>query len=277
MQPTDARSWSRDIALNKIENATPLESSEDERHACGVFKLDDYTVYKIIPNIDGDEEDDGHEVLALLRVRSHTSIPVPRVHGTVRQGHHTCAVMDVIQGDRLDHLWPNLSLWRKLGIAWTLRSYVRQLRRIPPHDPPRPGPLGSSPRMCQGLQFFQCDAGPFASPEEFWEYVRFYTLGISWADGLTDVREGEYTDDPLVFTHNDLNMRNIIVSQDGTVWLIDWDWSGYYPRYFEHIAATIAVYKRPEIPWSWKLCVPFITDPFFREVSFLTRPALYGS
>lgn len=256
------------MVLSRIENATPLEASNNGRGGYRIKKIDDHTVYKSILDIDDpDPESDKREILAMLCVRAYTTIPVPRVHVTVYRNEYVLAVMDFIQGERLDELWPKLSLWRKLGIAWTLRSYVRQLRRIPLDDPPRPGPLGPSPRRCHGLQFFRGDAGPFSDTEEFYQYIRRYTLGI-----CPEAHEDNYTDGNLVFTHNDLNMRNVLVSGDGTVWLIDWDWSGFYPPYFEHIAAALAAYNAPGIPWMWKRCVPFITDPFFTEARFLTAP-----
>ncbi|KAG5651796.1 hypothetical protein H0H81_007382 [Sphagnurus paluster] len=36
-------------------------------------------------------------------------------------------------------------------------------------------------------------------------------------------------DAPLVFTHNDLNPRNIILGDDGRLWMIDFEESGFYP------------------------------------------------
>ncbi|KAH9971786.1 hypothetical protein BJV77DRAFT_958133, partial [Russula vinacea] len=32
---------------------------------------------------------------------------------------------------------------------------------------------------------------------------------------------------PLVFTHGDLSMRNIIFGTDGRIWLVDWALSGF--------------------------------------------------
>ena len=53
----------------------------------------------------------------------------------------------------------------------------------------------------------------------------------------TTILLGERFDDsaPLVFTHQDLNPRNIIVGEDGRLWLIDWAWAGYYPPWFEYV------------------------------------------
>lgn len=34
----------------------------------------------------------------------------------------------------------------------------------------------------------------------------------------------------LVLCHQDLNMRNIIVGDDGRLWQVDWTWAGFYRR-----------------------------------------------
>ena len=40
----------------------------------------------------------------------------------------------------------------------------------------------------------------------------------------------------LVLTHQDIKPRNIIVGEDGRLWMIDWAWPGYYPPWFEYVA-----------------------------------------
>jgi hypothetical protein len=52
---------------------------------------------------------------------------------------------------------------------------------------------------------------------------------------------------PLVFTHGDLSMRNIIFGRDGRIWLVDWDWSGFYPPWFEYV--SMVQYMRRKMMW----------------------------
>jgi hypothetical protein len=62
-------------------------------------------------------------------VRTRTTIPIPRIQRTFVDGDgHSIIVMDYIPGERLDHVWPSLSILTKLRVALTLRRYVRQLR-----------------------------------------------------------------------------------------------------------------------------------------------------
>lgn len=40
----------------------------------------------------------------------------------------------------------------------------------------------------------------------------------------------------LVFTHQDLAPRNMMIGTDGNLWLLDWERAGFYPRYFEPVS-----------------------------------------
>lgn len=65
-------------------------------------------------------------------------------------------VMEYIPGRTLEKCWHDLSLWRKLVVLWTLRTYVRQMRKVPFHikgQEPRPGPIGDEPLECEGRLF----------------------------------------------------------------------------------------------------------------------------
>lgn len=85
--------------------------------------------------------------------------------------------MDFVESERLDRAWPKMSLLAKARTAWTLRSYVRQLRRIPIPEMNVPGPLGPQPRRCQGLLFGRnYEAGPFRDREELAAYLNAIAL-----------------------------------------------------------------------------------------------------
>ena len=79
---------------------------------------------------------------------------------------------------------------------------------------------------------------------------------------------------PLVLTHQDLNLRNIIVGEDGRLWLIDWAWSGYYPPWFEYVTAQSqsehAAVSGTDDEF-WKTLIPFICGPYFKQERWLFR------
>ncbi len=97
------------------------------------------------------------EVLAMRLVRENTTIPIPNIRRVFDMPVSRAMVLDYIPGKTLEECWPALGLWRRLRIIWTLRGYIRQLRRIQPRDTLRriafPGPFGSEPQMCYGPMF----------------------------------------------------------------------------------------------------------------------------
>ena len=211
------------------------------------------------------------EVLAINLVLEQTTIPVPRIYRVEVDPRTTCMgylVMDYIHGERLDHAWPSLSIWSKLHIAWILRSYVRQLRKIKHPCSSVPGPLGLTPQRCPGLVISSIvDSGPFADAAAFNDYINNQFRCKNGESVPDQYREPE----PLVFTHNDINMRNVILGRDGLVWLIDWDFSGFYPRFFEFAAMKMLAdfFGCPAAPISWRRCIPFIADPYFKRYRWI--------
>jgi phosphotransferase family enzyme len=73
---------------------------------------------------------------------------------------------------------------------------------------------------------------------------------------------------PLVFTHADLSMRNIIFGRDGRIWLVDWDWSGFFPPWFEYVSMVYAA-ENDKAPGSWNYLIPFIADPLFKHMKWI--------
>ncbi len=80
--------------------------------------------------------------------------------------------------------------------------------------------------------------------------------------------------EPLVLTHQDINLRNIVVGEGGRLWLIDWAWAGYYPPWFEYVA-TQRQSEDARISGTddefWKALIPFICGPYFRQKRWLSR------
>jgi aminoglycoside phosphotransferase (APT) family kinase protein len=211
-------------------------------------------------------------------VRTRTTILVPRIRRTFEDDGVCFSVMDYIPGERLDHVWPSLSLWTKLRVALTLRRYIRQLRRIKDSHSSVPGPVADSPQKCDGYTFFFNPSGPFP---DYASFSAFYNRKLDTAKGASYTDEDgneiicarpdtEFFDDsrPLVFTHGDLSMRNIIFGTDGRIWLVDWALSGFYPWWFEYVSTVYAA-ERDVSPDSWDRVIPFIADPLFKHEKWM--------
>lgn len=82
---------------------------------------------------------------------------------------------------------------------------------------------------------------------------------------------------PLVFTHNDLNPRNIIAGEDGRLWVVDWAWSGFYPPWFEFCAMDKQAWNEKLGGWNdwfWELMIPFVCGPYFKTEIWLFTAGL---
>lgn len=89
---------------------------------------------------------------------------------------------------------------------------------------------------------------------------------------------GEMDDsEPLVLTHQDLNPRNIIVGDDGRLWLIDFGMAGFYPPWVEFVTMRVqsdcskcANYTELE---GWDTMIPIVCgwyrdqDAWYRRIS----------
>ncbi|KAI0328429.1 hypothetical protein GY45DRAFT_1372358 [Cubamyces sp. BRFM 1775] len=248
------------------------------------------TVAKPSQDMD-DDAPDAPEANALNLVFAETTIPVPRVRRVVKGQWDFLIVMDHIAGPTLAQVWPTLPVWRKLLAAFTLRRYVRQLRRLKAPAGTPPGPLsrqaqGPVARTCESPVFGQVQShrGPFASYAElaaFFNERHHRALDAQGVPKEDPARKDLFDDSgPLVLTHQDLNLRNIIVGEGGRLYIVDWAWSGYYPPWFEYVAMKRQNEDEPISGTDdelWKALIPFICGPYFRQERWLLRmsQALY--
>ncbi|KAF8573844.1 hypothetical protein K439DRAFT_1554005, partial [Ramaria rubella] len=92
--------------------------------------------------------------------------------------------------------------------------------------------------MDNGPWFTQYGAGPFTSSAQLSEWlnrnVEISVMMDRWSMGKNRFKNEDY----FVFTHQDISMRNFILGNDSRIWMIDWELSGFYPRYFEYSSTT---------------------------------------
>ena len=196
----------------------------------------------------GEPDDVYNEFNALKVIHKHTSIPAPEP-------------LDVVVGkadasDPWDSAGAYLLISRVPGeplsrcqdvmadrdfehIAYQIKDYLSQLRDIPKDmnsgDNAICNTLGKAcrdPRIHGGEP-----VGPFVDEAAFSQDLRF-------------------SDDParrghkIVFTHADLNPRNILVQRNGRGgWevsgIVDWETSGYYPEYWDYTKALFEGFRWP--------------------------------
>ncbi|KIY52024.1 hypothetical protein FISHEDRAFT_5435, partial [Fistulina hepatica ATCC 64428] len=183
-----------------------------------------------------------YELRATEFIRRETAILVPKCERYIdaTRTHTPLMVMEHVKGRALAHVWRDLSVWMKFRIALTLRFYIRELRALSRRMPQSfPGPVGDKPGPCTGRLLHDSQAcGPFVSYSALthWYNNRLAVLQkVMKRQNAYDVAPFDDSS-PLVLTHLDLHMGNILLAndgRDGQLWLIDWATLGYYPEWFE--------------------------------------------
>ncbi|KAI0757995.1 hypothetical protein C8Q74DRAFT_1360217 [Fomes fomentarius] len=168
-------------------------------------------------------------------VRRNTSIPIPRIH----RADLYCLIMDFIDGETLYECWDKLSWIMQFRIACTLRLYVKQLRSLKRME------IGSvDNKIVDGIFFDGNQYTPFDSVRQFRRFCEFVAFD-GWRRYVIFAQSRSETPPPLpqpnidwtpVFTHGDLNGSNVLLDRQGSLWLIDWGVSGFYPACIESLA-----------------------------------------
>ncbi|KAI7970719.1 hypothetical protein EIK77_007899 [Talaromyces pinophilus] len=197
----------------------------------------------------GDVEGFCNEFNALRVVRKNTSIPVPRsldlaikpaVLDDPFSSPEAYLLTTRLPGQPLSRCLEILSDQDLEQISYQLKDYLSQLRSIPKTINPEMAICNTVGEAChdpriQGGQ----PVGPFKDEAAFSQTLR-------------------YSDEParrgheIVFTHADLNPRNILVDRvvqpDGSrSWkvtgIVDWETSGYYPEYWDYTKAMFEEFR----------------------------------
>lgn len=91
--------------------------------------------------------------------------------------------------------------------------------------------------------------GPFRTEQEFIELLR--------SPHIPEVVH--QVDHRIVFTHGDINLRNILVDESGRLsGIVDWETAGWYPDYWEYTKA----HYDTKLKWRW---LKAVIEPTFRD------------
>jgi serine/threonine protein kinase len=204
-------------------------------------------------------------------VAEHTSIPVSKVYCSFVYKDRAFILMERIRGDAIPNAWGKLPEAARQKVYSQLEEMIHELRALEPS--PETGV-----QNCLGGELFdsritRCPTfGPFKTIQDF---------HFSLRDGLTptagakhNIEEGEWQDiekmvamqdsswPPPVFTHGDLNPANIIVRGDKVVGIIDWEFAGWYPHYWEYTSAWYGNVTRTD----WRDAIDRFLEPFPAEL-----------
>ena len=174
---------------------------------------------------------DLHEAKAMLFIaESNLDIPVPKVYFAEICDGTTIIEMDLIQGVVLDEVWPNISTEEKRSYAQQLRTIVDQLRSL---QGAYIGSIDHGPAADARRDTNR--GGPFSSQADFVGFLLSNTIAKAPKIYTKMLREQLSTPHKIVLTHGDLSPKNILVRDGRIVGILDWEFAGWYPEYWEFV------------------------------------------
>ncbi|KAG6214993.1 hypothetical protein E4U50_008035 [Claviceps purpurea] len=246
-----------------------------ERSACRVARYGKHFVIKYGQNVSLTEGEN------MLFVRQTQPLLAPEVFALFsvqndKGGRVNYIIMENVVGDGLDKVWATLDTPEKCRIAGELRLQIETLRQIP--APGYFGCIGRRPfeeimfwtRPSDGLNDGTIN-GPFETESELNEaLVRklLYNRGRDQdarADYYRRVLPVVLRGHGVVFTHGDLQQKNIMLKPDGQPVLIDWETAGWYPAYWEYASATVGCRKFDN---DWHEYIPRIMEEYPEEYAW---------
>lgn len=174
--------------------------------------------------------DTPNEALALRFIRENTTIPVPEVISSDWDR----VTMEYIEGQTLRQAWPVLTPSERSEIMAQLRDYIAQLRALPGIYL---GRMDGQAVLIPGTMITRA-GGPFRTLREFHYWLanplsRARAQSMHWHQITSQLGE----DYPIVFTHGDIAARNIMVRDGRIVAILDWEFAGWLPEYWEYAFA----------------------------------------
>ncbi|KAK5941846.1 hypothetical protein PMZ80_005797 [Knufia obscura] len=221
----------------------------------------------------------------LLFIRESCNIDVPEVYAIFcdEKTNVKYIIMGYVAGENLMSQWEDLNDLTKENIAAKLRAHLDELRRIPSQG--YYGRLGRRAYFDQIFMTLEDDefdriCGPFETQSQFIDAIVERYLPTHFpqrGEYLRRVLPTVLVGHPAVFTHNDLQRKNIIVRNDGTPCIIDWEYAAFYPKYYEYYSAMIAFgyFQDDWHVWIGKILHEYVTELGWLDT--IRRELFYGA
>jgi thiamine kinase-like enzyme len=156
--------------------------------------------------------------------------------------------MEWVEGDTLQALWlgDHLSADEKQAIVKQVAGYIDQLRAL---EPPQKELVASAELgPCLDIRVGYSVFGPFTNHEEFHSLLRGHisleNSVRSFGELVSQIHTRQYW---TYFSHADMAPRNLIVRNGKIVAVIDWQFAGWYPEYWEYTKAHYIIL--PMLDW----------------------------
>jgi aminoglycoside phosphotransferase len=221
---------------------------------CLVTRHSDGTVVKRGSRVKIDER-------SALELAVQYGLPIPRVYDAGENNGETFIHMEFIPGERLDLVWPNMTIEEKNNVCRQLREILTTMRSIPS----KTEMIGS----CSGGEAHDCrlyraySGGPYPDEATFNSSLYFDLIPTTPAPIRTALYKQIRNDHRIVFSHGDFAQHNILVQDGRVTGLIDWEYAGWYPEHWEYIK----FFERP-CEKGWKDCAEDIfPEAYYDELA----------
>ncbi|KAK3309832.1 kinase-like domain-containing protein [Chaetomium strumarium] len=208
----------------------------------------------------------------MLFVQRSSRVPVPKVYALFHDEETDVdfIVMEYIPGENLERAWGRLGTTEKRAIASQLRRHMDELRSIPP-----PGYYGGIWRQPTQDFYFEAPeqhsrphkdntiSGPHET-EEQWVEAMLHSRGLPL---LRRHYHAIFKGHKPVFTHANFFLGNVMLREDGTPVIIDWEASGWYPSFWEY-CCTVGVLR---YEWDWAEWIHEVLDEYIAELGWMRR------
>ncbi|KAG5928564.1 hypothetical protein E4U42_000434 [Claviceps africana] len=198
-----------------------------------------------------------NEYAALQLVRRHTSIPVPHALDFVSDSKKSWLLMTKVPGMGLWTCIDGLSHSEERALVHDLQEALSQLRAIPKQVAPEYAITNAIGKACYDGRISVCApddpeqgefVGPFVDEAAFHNRLRIRALpNFSQRNGHR-----------ILFTHGDLNMRNVLMHNGRFSGIVDFEMSGWYPEYWEYTKVHFVTKLRQR----WPRIMGKVMEPF---------------
>lgn len=192
-----------------------------------VLRISENMVAKFGPDVDLTE---AH---AISFIRDHSEIPVPKILNAYSQDGKNYIVMEYIEGDLLKDVSYTMAEEELAVIVEELRSYISSMRRLRAPEGVLIGSVTQGPAIDR-RQFGPASGGPFQSERDFneWQLAQLRPgVALASREMYADMHKNS---NQILFSHGDLAFHNIIVKDGHVKAIIDWEYAGWYPEYWDY-------------------------------------------
>lgn len=148
-------------------------------------------------------------------------------------------VMDYIAGPTVEACWGSLDSSQQQSVAAQVAKAIEMLQSKPLQLPP--GPVGPrNDEKFEGPWFTDYGAGPFRTLKDLENWFNHkIDVCLKFNQISKEAARLRFKFPEMVFTHQDIAPRNLILDDKGKVWVIDWGVAGVYPPGFEQAALCL--------------------------------------